>query len=107
MSDGSLLLIQRIKALGKSFMRSMERLFAQIQVNAPPTSAIAPEISGTRPNTTRQTTDRRGQTRWRNDRGQFISGTEAKRRLTNAARRARYAARKAAGTLPTRRTRRG
>lgn len=99
-----------LRALGQSFMRSLERMFLQLQAHTPPAAAIVPDVGATRPNTTRpevvQTTDSRGQTRFRH-KGRFIAASEAKRLAKNAAQRARYAAKKAAGTLPTRRTKRG
>lgn len=89
-----------IRATGLSFMRSMERMFARLETNAPAPASIVPNVE-TKPTTTRE--------RPRDERGRFAriySSDEARRLARNARRRMAYAAKKAAGTLPTRRTRR-
>lgn len=96
-----------LKALGQSFMRSLERMFLQLQAHTPPVTAIAPDVGATKPNTTRAERDKHGNTRFRGEGGRFVSKEDAKRLARNAKRRAAYALKKASGTLPTRRTKRG
>lgn len=91
------IVLPTLRATGQSFMRSLERMFAQLEAHVPPAVHITPDVGATRPNTTR----------YRDERGRFTTRANAQRIAKNAAARARYAVRKAAGTLPTRRTKKG
>jgi hypothetical protein len=120
------ILMPTLVATARSFMQSLEHMFAQMETHTVVTPFISPGV-GTRPGTSqgarerafgaetrpsvsvggiRHTVDKLGRASLRQA-GRFISKVEAKRIDRNAARRERYAQRKAEGTLPTRRTKRG
>lgn len=121
------IIMPTLLATARSFMRSLERMFLQMQTKTPVSPAISPGV-GTRPGTSqgvkerflgadskpnvsrrsevKQTIDRLGRVAFRHV-GKFISKSEAKRLQKNERARQRYAVKKASGTLKTKKTKRG
>lgn len=93
---------------GQQFMRSLEHLFAQLDNPAP---VIAPSGSGGSSRGTYAVREKSGrfadQGKGRSKAAIAARAAEAKRKARNTAARARYAAKKLSGTLPTKRTKRG
>lgn len=103
----------------RSFMRSLEHMFAQMETHAPIGTAISGK--GVRQGTSQSAVDRtRPALNIRTERGRFADQgkgysraavaakrADAKKIARNAARRAAYAAKKIVGTATTKRTRKG
>lgn len=118
------IIMPTLKATGTSLMRSLEHMFAQMQAHSPPAvGAIVPGTT-TRPGTSQGVRERLfgAQTRpsIRTEGGQFADQGKGYSKAAKAAkalakkvaavntrRRERYAQRKAEGTLPTKRTKKG
>lgn len=111
-------------ATARSFMRSLEHMFAQLETHAPISPAITPGV-GTRPGTSQNTrhrltgekltpsTQERVGGRFADQGKGYSKAAKAakaaakKTEAANKRRRERYAQRRAEGTLPTKRTKRG